>query len=856
VNLNQAHDFYRGFPRILVLGLATSLSVSGAAYALSPVNTVNDAQVVVGKNYYNTAQGKTTFVNTGGGGLWLKSGATVRALEVDGAGNATNNGGTVNFYAPNSVVRLDGDINVNSLVNNQGIPLGNGGRVFVDSAYLQQSGNIFANGTSGGLVQFNVAAMTLGANARIEAKGTVGAGGIVSVNSNGIIDLRQGSRIDTSGQVLSSMDRNIINLEGSVINTEGVLRADGIQIGGVGSRGGTIRLVATGRTDLSDFQEALTDARSVATPSFTAAEQTALVARAQSLSANQNGDVHIGPRAFNGSGQPTGGWISANGSSGAVALNNDRTEDDTARAGDGGTIIIAADRRIDHAGLASVNGGVGATGASSTAGGNGGFIALTSNGNIAIRPDTGALSGAFQSNGGNGGQVKLPMGSGVPATLGARGGQGGLIAVSYNGQMQNQGGLIAKGGAGAQGATIGVNPTAQGRAGAGGQGGLIVLSGDVNPIGGGQLNVNGGPGGTGLLSNGAGGKAGVIVSSNPGALPSTQSVFQFNGGVNGALLGAAQPLTQQTAQDEVLTHAENFALLRRNFGPVVRPLSLFGAVQSTNGGSKIRSVNDPLASGNAEAVVLAKTPFSGYPYRNVIVGSSADNLTMRMDPPDSSWLGLDNIGIMTVVNDGNVVFRPGGANWFFNAFGGSHVSLLAKGNVEVGSGFELRGNLAGGTLNVASLRSIFLNDSITTAVRTGIGVVGLHAGSVTLKADQDINNETFIRIFNGTPLIGMTHRYQAGYDFRNWEGIYANANSGGFTSAGSNAGIIAIKAAHHFDNNPDDSKITAISATDSQFFGYGGLIKLESKTFDIPYAESLNVSGGAHDGTIIIRTLP
>lgn len=80
-----------------------------------PVNQDNNGKIVTGGNYYNTAGNRTTFRNTGAGGLWVRSESTVKALEVNGNGNPTNNGGTLHFYAPGSVVRIDGKIDVSSL---------------------------------------------------------------------------------------------------------------------------------------------------------------------------------------------------------------------------------------------------------------------------------------------------------------------------------------------------------------------------------------------------------------------------------------------------------------------------------------------------------------------------------------------------------------------------------------------------------------------------------------------------------------------------------------------------------------------------------------------------------------------
>jgi hypothetical protein len=838
-----------------VSGLVATLSLT-VCVAKAQVNTVNDGRIIAPGTYDNTAQGKSTFMNSGSGGLWLKAGNVVRGREVDDMGNPTNNGGTVHLYAPGSVVRVDGTINVSAAGGSGGLYLGNGGRVIVDSDYLFQNGRIFANGTNGGLVQINVAGMTMMPGSRTEARGFGGNGGMVSVNSNGVLDIRRNASIDTSGAVNTQFDRNIINLEGSVVNLEGVLRADGVRVGTVGSRGGTIRLVATGRTDLSDTQAAFQYAGTgnPADPTLSSGERSTLLNRSQSLVNNQEGDVHIALRSVDGSGLPTGGWITANGAAFYAANNNDVTEDNTARAGDGGTIILAAERRVYHHGLISANGGVGLTGNSAVAGGNGGTIAVLSRGVIILDQTSGVLPGVIQANGAAGGQV-VTTGS-IPTAPGPRGGQGGLIAFSYNGQMINRGGAVAQGGNGAAGATVQGSGVASGRGGNGGRGGLIVLSGDANPTGGGILSVNGGRAGLGAAGDGLGGLAGIIVSPNPGTLGSTQVATQYDGGNRFSTWGTIRPLTQQTAEDEILTRGENLMLLRRNSASLNRPTTLFGSLFSNN--SKTRSVTDPLATGAAENIVLNKTNFGAYPYRNFIVGSAANNLGLSMERPLSSdWSGLFNVGSVTVVNDGSVFFPASGSDpWNLSAFGGSHMSILATGSVyNSDGGYNLGGSLVGGTLNIASKHYIGL-DQITTSVRTGIGVVGFHGGNFILKSDLDIQTTGNIGLFNGTTLTGMTHRYQAGRNFNNFDSISANAGFGSLATP-THGGIITIRAANHLSSNSWGApESAAILANGRSMQGYGGFVKLRAKTFDIPDLTAVQADGTVQDGTVSIQTLP
>ena len=169
-----------------LIGLACTIALTDQGFAATPINSVQDGRIISGGTYYNTADNTTTFVNSSSGGLWLKGGSTVRGLEVNSSGVLTNNGGTLHLYAPGQVVRVDGNINVNANMNSQGAALGNGGKVFIDSAYLFQNGNIMANGINGGLVQVNVGSMTLGDGSHdSKPKDQTGDGGVIAINASG-----------------------------------------------------------------------------------------------------------------------------------------------------------------------------------------------------------------------------------------------------------------------------------------------------------------------------------------------------------------------------------------------------------------------------------------------------------------------------------------------------------------------------------------------------------------------------------------------------------------------------------------------------------------------------------------------
>ncbi len=633
--MNHQHTFKKV---VMPLALAFSITISSipipALAGPGDVNSVNNGQVVQGGTYYNTPGAKTTFQNTTGSGLWLKQGSTVRGLESDPLGNPNGNGGWLHFNAPGSVVRLDGNVNVNALMNGKGMFLGNGGRVTIDSAFLYQNGNIMANGVNGGMVQFNVGSAMFGPNARIEAKGFGngygygGYGGQISVNSPGVIDIQRGAVMDTSGRVIGTYDTNIINIEGGLINMQGVLRADGAIIDGQGSRGGTVRLVATGMSDVECVNCAVSkvtdvtltevtldsegedyDNQSASLESsgnmFTDGDRSEILSRQNQLVNDMDGDIRIGgevsepmPYPYPGDGDgdydeytpmPTafsevpeveeGGIVSANGTNGTmeepygdgdgdyepmVFGDGDGDGDgDYARSidgRDGGTILFAAADDIENNGSVTANAGHGVAGYESAGhGGDGGTISFTAGDDIVNN----ALIAANGGNGASSYDHDVDYGEsytnedGLHAEAhagpkprrrksgdgdgdgdydeqgymdGGHGGEGGVIAFSYGGDMENNGehrgdvgldsgpgthGVIqANGGDGGNGANATARAIANnkgeglddvsasasatgGDGGHGGNGGLIVFAGMDNPTGHGSVEAIGGDGGRG-----------------------------------------------------------------------------------------------------------------------------------------------------------------------------------------------------------------------------------------------------------------------------------------------------------------------------------------------------------------------
>jgi len=570
-----------------------SISITALSFPLlghaapGDINSINTGQNISAGTYFNTPGSRTTFINPNGG-LWLHSGDLVRGLESNINKVPDGNGGTLYFRAPGNVVRLDGNIDV-SAVRNGALYTGNGGKVFVDSGYLFQNGNIFANGANGGLVQFNVGGLTVGANAQITAQGFGGNGGAINISSPGSIDIRSGAIIDASGKVSGSIDTNIINIEGGLVNNGAIIRANGAvgqdlkpndgdslvmaqnpQLannpfpppisagngtndtatmanilwdtpGNAMFRGGVIRLVASGQTPSSN---------SIINGSqlLSSSEKSSLIGRNNFLVQSHNGDV----------------W------------NQNAIVADGALAKNGGTIILSAARDVDNnltvraLGGNSVNGIFNSSG-SGVAGGNGGTIVVTALRNV-------NNLGSIQVNGGQGSNsrnVSLTTGNGRDANasvtgIAGAGGQGGVLAFNYTGSLRNTGALQAIGGKGGTGGHVNSvdfesstlsnpNPVSRtrgtgGTGGTGGLGGLILFSGNGNPTGGGATTANGGQGGQGgnawteahvnsnlgvpsaisIAIRGAGGKgggAGTVISPTAGSFTSGQSFSAKAGGI-------------------------------------------------------------------------------------------------------------------------------------------------------------------------------------------------------------------------------------------------------------------------------------------------------------------------------------
>ncbi len=277
--------------------------------------------------------------------------------------------------------------------------------------------------------------------------------------------------MDTSGKVAGTFDTNIINIEGSAINNQGILRANGTAstdfkpdngdaavmsanpnlannpvpgpiTAGSGThdtatmqnvlfatptsadfRGGTIRLVATGQTNPT-------------TTVINNADSDMLSATEKNNLNNRNAQIV----SFNEADVLNRGTIEANG-----AFNKD-----------GGTVLIAAVRNVSNSGAIRANGGTSPDGVfdvngNGANGGSGGTIILNAmnqvNNTNLIQANGGAGSLAQSRSGSTGTGKSINI---VSTPIAGNGGQGGVIALSYN-TGSNTGSIQANGGTGGGG---------------------------------------------------------------------------------------------------------------------------------------------------------------------------------------------------------------------------------------------------------------------------------------------------------------------------------------------------------------------------------------------------------------------
>jgi len=661
------------FTLALALGITTYIPSSLAAL---PTNTVNDGQSIQGGTYFNTADNATIFKNSAGTGLWLHTGNNLRGVEVDSTGKLTNNGGNFYFDAPGQVMRLDSNIDVRGIRDGSGAYLGNGGKVFVDAAYLFQNGNIYASGVNGGLVQFNVGGMTIANTSRIEATGIGGKGGAISFNASGTVDIGRQVVIDSSGKVTGTIDSNVINIEGGTVNMQGTLIAQGVE-----SRGGTIRIVSTGLTDLVQSQKAIQNA--VTSGVLTSTEASDINAQLTNLKTNSDGDIIIGANGNQSILQVTG----ANSDQGFSDGND--IADPTLRAGDGGTTILAAQRNVNNSGWLLNYGGT----SSNAKGGNGGTISINAGNSIT---NTGRL--VADGAGGN------------------TGGDGGLIALSYKDSMPNSGMIRAIGGS---------SSTVTGN------GGLVVFSSLNNPTGNGTVVTY--PGFFGSSP----GKLGSIVAPNPttvsntliGVWRKTQPIELLTNAENVLILKNKTPELTAREQDAGMGKYTS-SLTGYTLNATVRSIrDQQGQGQAVNGGQAESELFSKLLPGGAHQTDQT------YFFRNLLLSKTTNDL-LTFNPSNlKRFSGLNETTpfyTMTILSKDGAVDMPD-MTFLGGGQGGGHFSVISSALTGEKTGAWFVGP---GSFNIASPGLVDVSMALTS---TGFDSQELHGGSLIAKSGTRIS---------------------------------------------------------------------------------------------------------------------
>jgi hypothetical protein len=680
-----------------------------------------------------------------------------------------------------------------------------------------------------------------------------------------VVQLKPNTLLDTSGKVAGSYDSNLINIEGGAVRAAGIIRADGAVTNlAEGSRGGTVRLIATGNTNLSQVNQALADATTPGTtqgqlaPTFSNNERNTLSAELQDTVTRLDGDIQISG-TFNpqNHAQVTPALISVNGTSGAFASNNDTLQENTLRAGDGGTVILSAMGDVQNLGQIQANGGSGASGSVPIApirGGNGGTIVVTAgervnNDLFTYTTRNNGLVGQMQADGGNGGNTTASRFGG------AVGGKGGLFAFSHKTGMVNKGDIVARGGQGGNSTSSGGIFVSSG--GHGGQGGLIVISGPSNPNNGGALKADGGNGGNGNNPNAnqaQGGIAGVIVSPNPAGLAQTQFVSQKAGnpGLNSGVsrgTGAQRAITTQTADNELLGNAENLILLTRG--------GTFTRLDDRAANATVRTVINPLNTTAASNQIVAKDATgSSHPFRNFVIGSNANQLGILLtkDPAfflngGANEINLFNLNTLSVLNDGSLTNTGEWGTGSNQNMGGGRISLLAGGSIQNGMGFATRGGASAGSINLASKTSIENFDLLTT--QSANDTSNIHGGSIQLNSLGSITNFGYRFVGANGRLIGGTQRWNANRELLNLGDIQAVANNDVMDKPATGGNIQLRSGAAMQHGNEEYTPVFLYASALSGNSGQGGNIRMQATSVDTTHAD-VNVTGSQQNGQVVI----
>jgi hypothetical protein len=205
-----------------------------------------------------------------------------------------------------------------------------------------------------------------------------------------------------------------------------------------------------------------------------------------------------------------------------------------------------------------------------------------------------------------------------------------------------------------------------------------------------------------------------------------------------------------TRRNEYIRHADAGILLTQANGAGSASSTLTGRF----GNALVRTVNTP----GGTAIDTLNDAFST---TNLVVASTAPTLALTTNVVNAN---VDpkffNLNTLTILNNGNLtnnmLWTPGvhlvgpGFHDMVLSLGGGHISWLVNGSITNNNIVITRGLWSGGTTHVAATQNVinnndFINIAPNKALLSGFTVAGppfdsAHAGSLTIRARQDISN--------------------------------------------------------------------------------------------------------------------
>ncbi len=715
---------------------------------------------------------------------------TLEGFEKDVLGGSlTGNGGGINLTSTGGTITLG---STGRIIINGTIIGGNGGILVLDASSIFLNGVIQANGLGaggqGGTITINTNALNMASTATISAlAGAVNNhGGIIDINSSGLVDIASGAVLSTKGR--SDTGRNLISIAGSGVNLGGQLNAQsrGTYDGGsvdITASTGTINILPNGTIIAAGYV-----GNDGGTITLTGNVHNQGVLNAAAGSGNRTGgSIIVSGTSGKNFTQDANGRMYAQGHSGSSTSN-------------GGTIqIITGSVDIDQSG-----GGIKIDASGSklaTGNGDGGNIEIRATngdldigrsimrnygngGTIYLRSNTGALNVGTNSNivtFGDSTNTLTMIGNSmdIDGLLGAEGhafGDAGTMNITVNnggdfnmtggGYLSTRGSLFDSTGTGSSGGTINLTST-----------------GDINLSGAAKMRAYG----TDYQGDQNIGNGGVINLDATGNYTAGSNVILNAGG--------ARVYTGPTITQNVIDITAN------NMTVDGRYLA-HGRLGGEDGGRISFTANNTLTLANTASLEawgdLAIGGAGGEVYLNSINGN------VNVNNAQVSAAGImGNVGGLINVAANNGTFNMGSGSTF-DVSGRSQTLAGATNTIDISGGTVN----VGGTLNAAS------NNFNGTGGAGGSVNLTSTSGHITLASTGIVNTQGYT---NNNSFSGSAGNVtiDAGNDYRQYGDILASS--------------IGTNDVNGFNNENDGGTVNITAADDARFFN-GSLIDTRGRS--------------------------